>query len=130
METGDIKQTIIFKADPHDVYEALMDSEKHTAFSNSPARISRKVGGKFTAYDGYIEGRNEELIPDRKIVQLWRGDDWPPGYYSRVIFELEKDGKHTKLIFTHQNVPLEFYNEIKQGWTDFYWEPMKAFLEK
>jgi hypothetical protein len=28
-----IHQTIIFKATPHEVYEALMDSKKHAAFT-------------------------------------------------------------------------------------------------
>jgi activator of HSP90 ATPase len=130
METGDIKQTVEFKAKPHDVYEALLDSEKYTAFSGSEAKIDRNVGGKFTTYDGYIEGRNEELVPDQKIEQSWRGDDWPPGFYSHVKFELEQTRKGTKVILTHEKVPLEFYNEINQRWIDFYWKPMKEWLEK
>ena len=130
METGDIKQTVIFKAEPHDVYEALMDSGKHTAFSGGEAKIDREIGGKFTAYDGYIEGSNEELVPDKKIVQLWRGNDWPPGYYSRVIFELEKTRSGARLVFYQTGVPRKFYKDIKQGWKDFYWKPMKQWLEK
>jgi len=29
MKTKTIKQTAVFKADPHAVYEALMDAKKH-----------------------------------------------------------------------------------------------------
>ncbi len=67
-----IKQSVTFKASPHAVYEALMDSKKHSAFTGGKASISRVVGGKYTAYDNYVNGKNIELVPDKKIVQSWR----------------------------------------------------------
>ena len=83
-----IQQTVTFNASPHEVYEALMDSEKHAAFTGGKAEISRAVGGSIMAYDDYIAGKNIELVPDRKIVQDWRASDWPAGYFSRITFEL------------------------------------------
>lgn len=132
MKTKTIKQTIIFKASPHEVYEALMDSEKHAKFSGDEAKISREVGGKFTAYGSYINGENLELVPDKKIVQNWQAaeDGWPKDHYSKVIFELEKIKEGTKLIFTQADVPAENYEDIKQGWVDYYWQPMKEMLER
>ena len=53
-----IRQTVTIKARPHAVYEALMDSRKHAAFSGLPARISRVRGGRFTAYGPYLSGVN------------------------------------------------------------------------
>ena len=75
METKTVKQTVTFKAQRHEVYEALMDSKKHAKFTGDKATISRKVGGKFSVFDGYGEGTNIELIPDSKIVQNWRAGD-------------------------------------------------------
>jgi uncharacterized protein YndB with AHSA1/START domain len=72
MMSKDINQTVVFKTTPHEVYEALMDSKKHAAFSGGAAKISRAVGGEMMAYDDYITGKNIELIPDKKIVQDWR----------------------------------------------------------
>ena len=34
----------------------------------------------------------------------------------------------TRLTFTHRGVPDEFVDEIRQGWIDNYWVPMKAML--
>lgn len=56
-----IRQSVTFKASPHDVYEALMDSKKHGRFTGSLARISRKEGGAIMAYDGYVSGENVGL---------------------------------------------------------------------
>ena len=125
-----IKQTIIFKASPHDVFEALMDSKKHSQFTGDKAVISRKVGGKFSAYGDYITGKNLEIVKDKKIVQSWHASDWPEKHDSKVIFELEKYGDKTKLRFIHENVPEEQYDEVLKGWIEFYWEPMKELLEK
>ena len=130
MKTKTIRQTITFKASPHDVYEALMDSRKHSEFTGGKAVISRKIGGKFTAYDGYAEGTNLELVKDKKIVQKWRADDWPEGHYSTVTFELKKVEVGTKLKFKQTGVPEDQYGQIGDGWVEFYWDNMKKMLEK
>lgn len=123
-----IRQTVTFKTSPHDVYEALMDSRRHATFTGGTAKISRKVGGAFSVFDGYAQGRNLELVPDRKIVQTWRASDWPAGHTSTVMFLLKKVAGGTRLTFTHAGVPADQYASVKQGWIEFYWTPMKTFL--
>ena len=125
-----IQQTVVFKASPHEIYELIMDSKQHSAFSGSPAKISRAAGGEFMAYDGYITGKNIELVPDKKIVQSWRAVDWPEGYFSTVTFLLLPLPDGTRLNFTHSGLPEGTEAEFTQGWIDNYWEPMKKLLEK
>jgi activator of HSP90 ATPase len=125
-----IRQTVTIKASPHAVYETLMDAKKHAQFTGGEAKISRKVGGRFSISGGEIEGQNLELVPDQKIVQSWRYSDWQEGVYSKATFSLEAMGEKTKLTFTQIGVPDEHYDEIKQGWIDYYWNPMKEMLEK
>ncbi len=123
-----IQQTVTFKASPHEVYEALMDSARHAAFTQSAASISREVGGEFTAYDGYISGKNIKLIPDREIVQFWHASDWPEGRFSTVTFVLLQIPEGTRLNFTHSDVPDGTEDEYAQGWVDNYWNPMKEMF--
>jgi activator of HSP90 ATPase len=130
METKTLKQTVTFKTNPHEVYEALMDSKKHSKFTGDKATVSRKVGGKFSAFDGYSEGTNLELAPDSKIVQTWRASDWPEGHYSKVTFSFKAIPAGTRLTFTQTGIPAKQYEEISQGWRDYYWAPMKEMLEK
>lgn len=129
MQTKNIRQTVTFKASPHAVYQALMSSAKHSQFTGGKAVISRKVGGKFTTFDGYSEGVNIELVTDEKIVQTWRASDWPEGHYSQITFTLTPSEGGTKLVFTQSGVPEEQYDDISRGWRDFYWKPMKQMLE-
>ena len=121
-----IRQSATFKATPHEVYEALMDSRKHARFTGSPARISRKVGGPISAFGDYISGTNLELVPDKKIVQAWHASEWPAGHLSRVTYRFTPVAAGTRADFTHSGVPDPFFDDIKQGWIDNYWFPLRA----
>jgi len=127
MRTRTVRQSVTFKASPREVYEVLMDSRKHSKLTGDKAIIRRNVGGKFTVGD-YIHGVNLELVPNEKIVQSWRGSDWPEGHFSRAVFSLRAERSVTRLTFTQTGVPEENYEEIRQGWHDYYWEPMKEML--
>jgi activator of HSP90 ATPase len=129
MKTKSIKQTVYFKSSPSEIYDLLMDSEKHSIITGSEAKISIKVGGKISAYDGYVDGENLELVPNKKIVQKWRGSSWPEGHYSKATFKLEETKDGTKLIFTQTSVPEEEYEMVSSGWYEYYWNPMKEMLK-
>ena len=133
MKTRTIRQRVEFGASAHEVYEALMDERKHAAFSGSEAKISREAGGAFSAYDGDITGRNVKLVPDRLIMQDWycETEGWPKGHYSLVEFSLkDKKGGGCVLEFTQTGVPEASYDEISEGWKEYYWKPMKKMLGK
>ena len=125
-----IRQSATFHATPHAVYEALMDSRQHTSFTGSPARMSRKVGGAISAFGDYISGTNLELVPDKKIVQAWHASEWPAGHMSRVTYKLTPVKGGTRLDFTHSGVPERFFDDIKQGWIDNYWQPLRDWFNK
>ena len=94
-----------------------------------PFKISRKIGGKFTAYGPYIEGINVELIKGKRIVQAWRGNDWPKGEYSIATFELSRElGGKTKLVFRQSGVPAKHVKGIEKGWKDYYWDKLKGYF--
>lgn len=129
VKTKTVRQTAFFNATPHEVYEMLMDSKRHSEFSEAKARISRNVGGRFTAYDGWIEGTNTKLAKDKMIIQRWRGADWPPGHFSVATFKLVKKGNGTELKFSQSGVPIDKFKDISEGWKEFYWRRMKKMLE-
>src|SRR5258708_1115689 len=101
-----LRHSVHFDASPSEIYEMLMISKKHAAFSKSPAKISSKVGGHFGAYEGYAEGKNLELFKGRKIVQLWRSSDWPRGHYSTATWTFRlPDGGGCTMDFVQEGVP-------------------------
>lgn len=123
-----IRQSTFIPASPDKVYEALMDSKKHSAFTGDTALISPRVGGTFSTFGGYAAGENLELVPGKKIVQSWRANDWPAGVVSRCTFALSKTKNGTKLTFTQTGVPDDQFQSIRQGWIDYYWKPLQEFF--
>jgi activator of HSP90 ATPase len=74
-----IRQTAtICGSTPHDIYQPIMDSKRHTKLSGSRTTVSRRVGSAFKVGRD-LEGRNLTLVKDRRIVQSWRANDWPKG---------------------------------------------------
>ncbi|MBC8172958.1 MAG: SRPBCC domain-containing protein [Chitinophagales bacterium] len=129
MKTKTIRQQIEFNATPEELYNMLMDEKKHAVFTGASAKITNRTGGKFTVWDGYISGKNIELIKGKKIVQEWTSTDLPAGHISITTFEFAVQKNNTTLLkFTHANIPAAQYDELVKGWTDFYWQPMKEFL--
>ena len=129
-ETKTIKQIILIPATPEEVYDALIDEKKHAEFTGAKAKIDPKVGGKFTAWDGYIFGKNIELVKGKKIVQEWETTEWPDYPPSKAEFVLRKKGDGTELTMIHSKVPAEQAEEYKKGWTDFYWKPIKKYFKQ
>jgi len=40
------------------------------------------------------------------------------------------ENEKTKLVFTQKNVPDSFANDVRQGWINFYWQPLNKYFEK
>lgn len=130
-KTTTIKQQIVVSASPEEVYEALIDSKKHSEFTGSKATGKPIVGGRFTAWEGYISGKNLELEKGKRIVQEWTTTEWPKNYPpSKLEIVLKKKDKGTELTFVQSDVPADQAKEIEQGWIDFYWEPLKNYFQK
>ena len=131
LKTKTFTQTIFLDAAPEEVYDAFMNSKKHSEITQDKAVISPKVGGKFTAFSGYAFGKNLKLIRGKKILQEWQTTEWPRGYPpSRFELKLKKNDNGTEVTMIHSKVPAEQANDYKIGWIDFYWTPMKKYFEK
>jgi activator of HSP90 ATPase len=126
-----IKQKVVVPATPEEIYDAFMDAKKHTQFTGSKATCNPKVGGKFTAWDDYIQGKNLELEKGKRIIQEWTTTEWPKGYPpSRVELTFQEVKEGTEITMVHSNVPQEQSTDYEQGWIDYYWNPLKQYFKK
>jgi activator of HSP90 ATPase len=95
------------------------------------AKISRKVGGSFTAMES-LRGRNVELVPDQKIVQTWQGDieGWPESHLSALTIRVKPTANGTRMDFEQIHVPAAWAKNIAAAWRRYYWQPLKAMLKE
>jgi len=116
-------------ATPHDIYEAWMSSDGHSAMTGADATVDPRVGGEHSAWDGYITGRTIALEPDRRIVQTWRTSEFEATHEdSRIEVLLEPTGEGTTITIRHTNVPDGQLGYEQGGWQESYFEPMHAYF--
>jgi activator of HSP90 ATPase len=131
LKFGVIEQIVQFDATPEEVFDALLDPLKHSNFTGSRATTSRRAGARFTAWDGYISGKNTRFVKDKKIIQEWKTTEWPKGYPpSRLEITLTAKGSGTELKMVHSKVPAEQLEDYRKGWYDSYWNPLKRYFER
>jgi len=131
LRLGVIRQKVVVGAAPELVYDAFLDPEKHGEFTGSPASGSRKVGGRFTAWGGYIEGKILELKAGKRIVQEWKTSEWPDGYPPSVLtLTFKPKGGNTELSMVHSRVPAGQVKMYTEGWVTSYWDPLKEYFSR
>ena len=120
-----------FPVTPVELYDAWLDSEKHSALSGATAQTSKIQGAAFSASDGYIEGVNLELERPRRIVQSWRTTNFKstdPDSRLELRFVRSAHGG-TDFTLIHTNLPLGSCEEYQQGWLEFYLSPMQEYYK-
>jgi activator of HSP90 ATPase len=131
MKTDSIKASAVIPASPREIYDAWMSGKGHGEMTGSSAKVAARVGGKFTAWDGYIEGTTLEFKPSTRIVQAWRSTDFAaedPDSRLEVLLEKTKGG--TRVTLKHTEIPAGHGAEYRKGWVDFYFKPMKEYFSR
>lgn len=123
-----IHQEATFTAPPARVYETLIDHAQFAAATGAPATGDSSEGAAFSAFGGYVTGRNLELVPGKRVVQSWRAKSWPEGVHSIVRFELQAEGAGTKLVFDHEGFPEAEKDHLASGWHAQYWDKIRKHV--
>ena len=127
MATDAIRVSSVIQASPERIYKAWMSSEGHSKMTGSTATVEPRIGGKHSAWNGYIQGEILELEPNKRIVMGWRSSEFPAGSLpSRLEVDLEREGKATRVTIVHTEIPAGQGAQYEAGWNDFYFKPMTA----
>jgi activator of HSP90 ATPase len=121
--------TDVIPAAPEHIYSAWLDSRGHSRMTGSKAKAAPTDGAAFTAWGGYIKGRNLTLEPPRRIVQSWRTTKFTrTDADSQIEVLLEPVATGTRLILHHTNVPDGHTGYQNGGWQEHYFKPMKRYF--
>ena len=119
----------LFPVPVDELYSSWLDSDLHTQMTGGKAEVSNQVGAKFTAWDGYIEGKNLDLEPPSRILQSWRTSDFgenDPDSILEITFIAQ--GGDTMVTIKHSVLPADGMR-YHQGWVDAYFTPMRTFFQ-
>lgn len=114
-----------FQCRANEIYDAWTKQEMVCAFTRGPCKLEAKKGGIFELFGGNINGKFEELVPNKKIVQSWRYSQWPSGHFSNVVIEFDEKGDHTEVKITQSGVPESEKDATLKNWRGYYINSIK-----
>ena len=120
----------VIAAKPEKIYDAWLDSAGHSKMTGGKrASINAEPGAEFTAWNGFITGRNVMLERPRRIVQTWRTTRFiETDADSQIEVSLEPAAGGTRVTVKHSNVPDDQTSYRDGGWQRSYFEPMKKYF--
>jgi activator of HSP90 ATPase len=120
---------ILINATAERIYKFWLSSDGNSHMTGGEAITSAVKGGGFTAWDGYIWGKNIELEPYSRIVQAWRTTQFKDNEENSLVeISLREIDGETELTLHHTDVP-EGGEHYKSGWEIHYFEPMKEYFK-
>ena len=123
----DFEYKLVIAADPEEVFAALTNPFQIEIWSGYPADMKAEVGYVFSLWEGDITGVNLVVVPNRRLVQEWFFGERDE--QSLVEIKLKKENGKTVLDLKHTHIPAEVYEEITEGWREYYLGSMKEMLE-
>lgn len=129
--TASLAMTVELAATPVEVYDALVNGDKHAAFTGAAASSDARETGRYSVWDGYIDGRYLELAPGRRIVSEWSTKEWPADTPPSILeFRFAPTATGTRVTMSQTRIPSEQVDRYRQGWNDYYWTPLAKFIDK
>src|SRR6185436_12753675 len=124
-----IEQKILFPGAPAaELFDIFVNPKKHSAIhGGAGTKISNKEGDSFSSLNGNLNGKNLLIVPDRMIVQAWRGNVWEKDDLDSVlalVFSDTRTGGQIEMV--HAFTP----NQFTELWNEIYWQPMKEFIKR
>ena len=123
----DFEYKLKIAADPDEVFAALTNPFQIEIWSGYPADMKAEKDYVFSLWEGDITGVNLEVIPGRRLVQEWFFGEQQE--QSIVRIDLKKEEGKTLLELKHTHIPEEVFEEITEGWREYYLGSMKEMLE-
>ncbi len=126
-----LRVTTVLPASAARVYAAWIDAQEHSRMTGGAATVDPKVGGLYSAWDGYIAGKILELVTGERIVQSWRSTEFPAGHpHSRLEVRLRDVDGGCEITIVHSEIPEGQGAQYESGWQGHYFNPMTEYFRR
>lgn len=127
-----VEKRVVIDAPISDVWEALTDPAAIGSWmGDGSVKIDLKKGGAYELFSGDTTGYFTDIEKPNVLEYSWRMSEWDSAWPDSLVrWELQPQGRKTKVRLTHVNFPnLEERNGHEEGWDTYFLGPMKEWLE-
>ncbi|EAW25036.1 AHA1 family protein [Aspergillus fischeri NRRL 181] len=118
-----------FRTTAEEMYTTFTDPQRIAAFTRGAPRQfdGAQIGGKFSIFDGNVNGEFVKLDKPKQIVQKWRLAQWPEGHFSTLEINFDQNDVDavTQMRVTWTGVPVGQEDVTKQNWDVYYVRSIK-----
>lgn len=116
-----------FNTTAEQLYITLLDRERIGAWTRSMPQIDDKPteGSQFKLFGGSISGKFTKLIPNERITQLWRLEDWKQGHFAELDIQLVQGAGETKMVVKWSGIPIGEEDRVRGNFEDYYIRSIK-----
>lgn len=116
-----------WKVPVEQLYTALTDSSRASAYTRSAAQLDVKAGGQFSYLGGVISGYYVDVQSPTMIKQQWRLGSWPVGIHSSVVMRLVKEEPDVTLLeYAQSGIPAGQLQSVQEGMRANFFDAMKS----
>jgi uncharacterized protein YndB with AHSA1/START domain len=121
--------TTNFHASPAEVFNALTNNVRLSQWSGEGI-VEPKIGGRFSMFDGWVNGKVLAYKPGKEIGYTWKTTEWPEKWEpSEVRYTFTKTKTGTKITLTHSKLPnAKEAKDHKSGWVEHVFGPLENYL--
>lgn len=118
----------IFNTTAEQLYLTFLDVQRIGAWTRSAPFIEPMppaVGSEFKFFGGSISGKFTHLVPNERVVQAWRLNDWKDGHYATLDMFFNQGSSETKMIVKFSGVPIGEEDRVRGNFEDYYIKSIK-----
>lgn len=122
-----VRRELVIDASPETVWEFLVDPEKIARWKGTAAAFDPTPGGRHRTEvlpTHTAVGEVLEIVAPRRLVLSWGWEDGSsevPAGSTTVEYELVPEGRGTRLVFTHRDLPSsQAADSHAQGWDHYH----------
>lgn len=107
--TSTLKQDYVFQTSADQLYRTWLDPQRVAAFTRLEPVMSAfppAPGSEYKLFGGSVEGQFLELVPDKRIVQLWRLLAWKAGHFAKFDITFDQGHGETKMHVDFSGIPI------------------------
>ncbi|MDA3911155.1 MAG: SRPBCC domain-containing protein [Bacteroidales bacterium] len=123
----DFKYKVKMKAELEDIWMAFTSASSMELWTGYYAEFKPEPGCEFSLWEGDITGKVLEVIPQEKLVEQWYFEGENVESVATLKFFHEKNKVTVEL--SHTNIPDEAFENITEGWVEYYLGAIKTFVE-
>ncbi|KAI5961926.1 AHA1 [Candida theae] len=117
-----------FNTSAEQIYITLLDASRIAAWTRSPPEIESfppKQGSLYRFFGGAVSGKILKLVPNERIVELWRLQDWKEGHYAELDMQLIQSSGETKVVVKFSGIPIGEEERVRDNFEDMYIRSIK-----